>query len=148
MFYFSAPMKGYTSANDRKSEQESKFYSDFIWPLANAFLNEGSSSLEIFMLNPVQIDKAFNEIFINDLVWIALSILLVLLYMMFHLKSVFLGVSAMINIVMSFPLTIVLYKLVFQIKYYGFLQNLAVFVVLGIAADDVFVFTDAWKQSG
>ena len=28
------------------------------------------------------------------------------------------------------------------------MQNLVIFVVLGIAADDVFVFTDAWKQSG
>jgi len=27
------------------------------------------------------------------------------------------------------------------------MQNLVIFVVLGIAADDVFVFTDAWKQS-
>ena len=28
------------------------------------------------------------------------------------------------------------------------MQNLVVFVVLGVAADNIFVFSDAWKQSG
>ena len=27
------------------------------------------------------------------------------------------------------------------------MHNLVIFVVLGVAADDVFVFTDAWRQS-
>ncbi len=67
--------------------------------------------------------------------------------MIFHLKSLFLGMFAMVQIVMSFPITVTIYKLVFQVQYYSFMQNLVVFVVLGIAADDVFVFTDAWKQS-
>lgn len=39
------------------------------------------------------------------------------------------------------------YKLVFQIEYFDFIHILAVFLILGIGADDVFVVFDAWNQS-
>lgn len=32
-------------------------------------------------------------------------------------------------------------------KYFGFLQVMIIYIVLGIAADDIFVFFDAWNQS-
>ncbi len=35
----------------------------------------------------------------------------------------------------------------FSDKYFGFLNAIGFFVILGIGADDVFVFVDAWKQS-
>ena len=53
----------------------------------------------------------------------------------------------MLNIVFSFPLTLFFYRYVGQVTYYGTLHNLVVFIVLGIAADQTFVFTDAWRQS-
>lgn len=34
-----------------------------------------------------------------------------------------------------------------QIDYFSQMQLLVVFVLLGIGADDVFIFTDAFKQS-
>ena len=36
---------------------------------------------------------------------------------------------------------------VFKSTYYGTLHTLVIFIVLGIAADDIFVFVDAWRQS-
>jgi|TARA_B110000285_G_scaffold159924_1_gene178541 protein dispatched 1 len=33
------------------------------------------------------------------------------------------------------------------VTYFGTLQVVAIFLVIGIAADDIFVFIDAWKQS-
>lgn len=36
---------------------------------------------------------------------------------------------------------------IFRVTYFSNLHSLAVFIVLGIAADDIFVFIDAWRQS-
>ena len=53
----------------------------------------------------------------------------------------------MLMIVLSFPVTYVIYGGVFQIPFNDTLIQLSIFIVLGIAADDVFVFCDAWHQS-
>ena len=48
-------------------------------------------------------------------------------------------------ILMSFPITAVWYSGIFRITYYSILHNLVIFIILGIAADDIFVFHDAWR---
>jgi predicted RND superfamily exporter protein len=40
-----------------------------------------------------------------------------------------------------------LFSVVFQIKYFAFLNALSIFIVAAIGADDVFIFMDAYKQS-
>lgn len=77
--------------------------------------------------------------------WVAASFLAVLLYMWFHLKSLFLSSCALLNVVFSFFITLVLYRSF--ISFFAELNRLSIFVVLGVAADDVFVYTDAWTQS-
>jgi hypothetical protein len=114
-------MKNYAAASDRKDEQERKFWFDFIKPIQMLFRDEASGSFEAILLNSVQIDLTFAEIFTQDFLWVGLSILLVFMYLVFHLKSLFLGWMSMINICMSFPLTVCVYKLIFQVQYYGFM---------------------------
>merc|ERR550534_2688515 len=53
----------------------------------------------------------------------------------------------MTQILLSFVLAAFIYRVLFQIDYIDFLSFLVIFVILGIGADDVFVFTDAWHQS-
>lgn len=53
----------------------------------------------------------------------------------------------MLLILMSFPLSATIYGLFGQVSYFSTLHNLVIFIVLGIAADDIFVVYDAWKQS-
>jgi hypothetical protein len=71
----------------------------------------------------------------------------VVMYMWFHTRSPFLTFMGLAHVLVSFPTTWAIYYLVFQIKYMGFLNFIALFVIMGIGADDIFVFTDAWKQS-
>jgi len=54
----------------------------------------------------------------------------------------FIGISI---IVFSFPFTAVIVNGMLGVKYFGFLHVLIVFIVLGIAADDIFVFIDGWR---
>lgn len=50
-------------------------------------------------------------------------------------------------IFLSFPFTAFIVSGIFRVGYFGYLQIIAIFLVCGIAADDIFVFNDAWKQS-
>lgn len=54
----------------------------------------------------------------------------------------------MLNIIVSFPITLTLYRGILSVDYFSFLHMMAIFLVLGIAADDIFVFIDCWDQSG
>ena len=71
----------------------------------------------------------------------------VILYFVFHLESWFLAMIGVGLIGFSFSFAALLYQGIFRISYMSTLHNLVIFIVLGIAADDIFVFIDAWRQS-
>ena len=50
-------------------------------------------------------------------------------------------------ILLSFPVTAFINEAIIRNTYYSSLHTLVIFIVLGIAADDIFVFVDAWRQS-
>ena len=87
------------------------------------------------------------EVASGDSMYATFSVLFVFFYIWFHLRSLFLSFSAMVLIIISFPVTQFIYRAVFQVTMYTFLNQLIIFIVLGIAADNVFVFCDAWRQS-
>lgn len=91
--------------------------------------------------------QEYNRIAISDTKFAVFSVVFVLLYLIYHLKSLFLGLISIFLILFSFPLTQIICKGIGQITYFGQLHAMVIFIVLGIAADDVFVFVEAWKQS-
>jgi len=82
-----------------------------------------------------------------DLQWVACSIIFVFLYFCFHLRSFFLATTGVITILFSFPATDIINFYIVRNTYYSSLHALAIFIVLGVAADDIFVFVDGWHQS-
>ena len=63
------------------------------------------------------------------------------------MQSAFLAGAGISIILLSFPATSIITGGILQIGYFGFLHIIGIFLVIGIAADDIFVFMDAWKQS-
>ena len=47
----------------------------------------------------------------------------------------------------SIPFCMFIYRVFYQIDFFSHLHSLALFIVLGVGADDVFVLVDAWKDS-
>ena len=89
----------------------------------------------------------FEELLNSDLAYAIGSLLFVFCFIWFHLESFFMASMTILMIIMSFPITYFIYGGVFQIPFNDTLIQLSIFIVLGIAADDVFVFCDAWRQS-
>ena len=79
--------------------------------------------------------------------WSIFAVLFVLVYIWFHLKSFFMAVSGLLVILLSFPVTQLIYKGILRVDMFSSLNQLVIFIILGIAADNIFVFCDAWRQS-
>jgi predicted RND superfamily exporter protein len=75
------------------------------------------------------------------------SYILVCGFVFFHTKSWFVSSTSMSMIGFSIPITLVIYRIVFNITNLSSLHLMIVFVVLGISADNIFVLWDAWRQS-
>ena len=54
--------------------------------------------------------ERFDEVIQGDMKWSVFSVLFVVVYMWFHLRSLFLAISGMIIILMSFPVTQFIYR--------------------------------------
>ena len=71
--------------------------------------------------------------------------LFVFCFIWYHLESFFMAMLSIFMILLSFPVSYLIYTGIFQITMNTTLNQLTIFIVLGIAADDIFVFCDAWR---
>jgi len=78
---------------------------------------------------------------------VVFSLLFVYVWLFMHIESYFLASVSISQIFLSIPASIFPYAFVFGMKYFGLMQFLTVFIILGVGADDCFVLVDAWKQS-
>mgnify|MGYP003326527292 CR=1 FL=1 len=99
------------------------------------------------MFNEMKMWSDFQEILDKDSINAAWTGIFTFSYMTFHLGSPFLGSFSMILIVASFPITALITEGILGVTWYGDLHNAIILIIMGIAADDIFVFYDAWRQS-
>lgn len=75
------------------------------------------------------------------------SFAFVFIYVRVAVGSWFLAFIGFLEILLSIPVSWFLFTVVFQIKYFSFLNTLCLFIVAAIGADDIFIFMDAFKHS-
>eukprot|EP00039_Didymoeca_costata_P010145 m.136049 g.136049 ORF g.136049 m.136049 type:complete len:2274 (-) comp14722_c0_seq4:389-7210(-) len=87
------------------------------------------------------------EMLKSDIMWAAYALAFVALYMLFHTGSLFLTFAGILNIILAFPIAYWIYREICLIPHLPILTPVTLFVVIGIAVDDVFVFVDMFKQA-
>ena len=122
-------------------------YLTWINPLVEQMKASSTPTSDIHALSFKLRDSTFGGIALRDLSFAIVAVLLVFLAIWIHTSSSFLAGTAMLQIFLSFPLAYFFYRIVFRQFYFSSLQIMAIFLLLGIGADDVFIFTDAWKQA-
>ena len=157
-----SPFRGFTSATDRFSDQE-RILGEFLDPIEAAlfkrFRMRGNIVTSPYM-RPAKEAHVYTRwdsqymrqrdaarVISSDLAWAIASVASVWAYMVLHTGSAFIATVGMFEILISFPMALLIYKTVYHIQYLGNIQVLSIFVVLGVGADDVFVFYDAYRQS-
>mmetsp|Transcript_13990 Transcript_13990/g.17448 ORF Transcript_13990/g.17448 Transcript_13990/m.17448 type:complete len:1123 (+) Transcript_13990:72-3440(+) len=89
----------------------------------------------------------------TDLTLIFISILFVILYMNFYTGSLFITACGIFQIFMSFLGANILYRYCWPTEnglgynYFTLFCALALFIIMGIGADDIFVYWDTWSGS-
>ncbi|XP_060082462.1 uncharacterized protein LOC132561782 [Ylistrum balloti] len=73
------------------------------------------------------------------------SMVFIFSFMTFHTRSFWIAGFAVLSIITSFVGGNLIYRVIFDFQYFGFFHILAIFIALGIGADDLFVFYDAWR---
>lgn len=151
VFPFATPLEGFRDSNDRFDEQESR-YIDFILSIRDDVLEQINQDakdvqvrmvwLEFFLLN-----RSFDAVVFGDTIFALIAVVVLWLYIWFHTGSVFLSLGAMLHILLSFGWAAFVFVYAFQISIFPFLNILGIYIILGIGADDVFIYLDAWKQS-
>mgnify|MGYP001034278776 FL=1 len=71
----------------------------------------------------------------------------VFVLMWMQTSSFFISILAFIEIFTALAVAYFMYMVMFWLPFFPFLNLVGIFIVIGIGADDVFVFMDAWKQA-
>ncbi|XP_059145581.1 protein dispatched homolog 3-like, partial [Physella acuta] len=93
----------------------------------------------------------FHDIFqqvIYDLLLAVGSFLFIFIFMLIQTNSLFLTSLSIASILTSFLGTNLVYRIILDYKYFGIFHVLSIFIILGIGADNIFVFNDTWRATG
>lgn len=69
------------------------------------------------------------------------------LYVTLHLQSLFLSTISMLNIAASIPMGLIIYKTFLHIPFFSLLHIVVLLIVMGIGADNTFLFNDTWRAA-
>ena len=81
----------------------------------------------------------------GDLAWLGAGFAFIYLFMLFQTGSFWITSFGMGSVLSTFFGANLLYNIVIGYKFFGIFNVLALFIVLGIGADDIFIFSDTWK---
>ena len=83
----------------------------------------------------------------SDTLYLALGALVVVIIIIVYVGSPFLTAMTLLNMIMSLVLAYFAYKVIFQLAFFPFVNIAAAVLVIGIGADDTFVYYDIWKKA-
>ena len=151
---FGGPLPGYDAVSVDTAEQHRKLGESFFSTTLAPHLKEKAKEAEklgmtLYFggLNPVG-GVAYGTVLsylMMDMMFAIGSMLFVLIYLISQLRSGFISFMGFFEIVISVPMSFGLFAL-FGSEYVSFLQFMGLFIIMGIGADDIFVFMDAYDQ--
>jgi len=120
--------------------------------LYNEILEDASSpssekSVKVLSYEGVMMMDIINQILISDVLLVVVALLMVFVAMVAHTGSFFISGMGCLHVLAAFPSAYTCYTLILGIKWMSMLNYIGIFVAVGIGADDIFVYTDAWSQS-
>ena len=89
----------------------------------------------------------FSRVIIEDTAFAGLAFLIVFAMIWLHSGSVFVTCLSFVQILAALGFAYTWYMMIFWLPFFPFLNLVAIFIVIGIGADDVFVYVDHWRQS-
>ncbi|CAH1800481.1 unnamed protein product [Owenia fusiformis] len=107
-------------------------------------------------LKPIKVLYASQRIFMYDLIPQAFkdmglavgSFVFIFAFIWIMTRSLWITSLAVFSVISSFVGTILIYTLILDFRYFGYFHIFSIYIILGIGADDFFVFYNTWIASG
>eukprot|EP01065_Artemidia_motanka_P042443 TRINITY_DN569_c2_g1_i2.p1 TRINITY_DN569_c2_g1~~TRINITY_DN569_c2_g1_i2.p1 ORF type:complete len:1280 (+),score=352.61 TRINITY_DN569_c2_g1_i2:118-3840(+) len=144
-FFLGLPIDGFASKDEDQEQQVDKI-ADAVFDDVHGLLFGSDFRVKVWFDGPLLLDRYIATQITADGMWALGSMVFVWLYIVFMNGSWFLGTMGMGQILMAFAPAYMLYFII-GFRYFGTFNVLTIFIILGIGADDIFVFLDTWKQS-
>ena len=142
------PLKGYKHAEDRKEEQITainKLIQEAFADTLTKRYEKGVGDMDLYYLNLPLFFDAIDKQVIYDLLLAAGSFLFIFCFIWINTGSLWITCWALLGILTNFFGANLVYRVLLDFQYIGIFHVLSVFIILGIGADDVFVFFNTWK---
>ncbi|XP_013396220.1 protein dispatched homolog 1 [Lingula anatina] len=149
--YIGLPLPGYANSSDKATEQNrviQKFLSDEFFRDVERLYANGIDGMDFFYYS-----SSFFEVFLNrqvivDMLLAIGSMAFIFIVVWVQTGSLWITGWAILSIITGFTCANMVYRIIVDFRYFGVFHVLAIFIILGIGADDVFIFFDTWKASG
>ncbi|KRX22554.1 Protein dispatched -like protein 1 [Trichinella nelsoni] len=90
-------------------------------------------------------EAMFKMSLFRDLIYNVLAVIIILLIIFCFTRSVMYTAACFLCIIMSLGVANFLYTIVFNVRFFPFINLLTLIMVIGIGADDAFILHQAWK---
>ena len=134
---------------DSEAYVETLFLDQEYYYMKEAVMGE----MSIKFLNGYVFGEEFNRLLWSDMMVCSVMLTFVFSYMCFHTQSFFLACLGFFQIIVSLPLSFCIYTAIlswfrgeWEPPYFPFANLLIIFIIMGIGADDLFVFVDGYRQ--
>lgn len=144
------PFDGFQSTLDRPDEQfefVQQYSGEAFAESLNKLYESGIGEMNFYYnLRSLFFDATSKQV-ILDLLLVCGSFAFIFCFMMFQTQSLWITGWGVFSIFSSFFGANLIYRVLFDFRYIGIFHVLSVFIILGIGADDIFVFCDTWRAS-
>ncbi|XP_069116529.1 protein dispatched homolog 1-like [Argopecten irradians] len=138
------PLRG---TNDQ--ERLESFLVDTVKPeMENIRDNLLSGRMSLYYISTLLFDHDVVVQALKDMLLAVGSFLFIFIFMWIQTASFWITFMGIFSILTSFLLTNLIYRCILGYEYFGFFHVISMFIILGIGADDVFIFYDTWRLTG
>ncbi|KAJ3427879.1 sterol-sensing domain [Anaeramoeba flamelloides] len=150
-FFFGSPLEGYKNKLDNFDTQ-TEIVEEYIVDSLAPIMDENKEEIENKQVLTYYIGTGITSLFVNELIihdvsLVTASIFMVFIYTWFHTKSLFLTSTGLFGVMLSFGCSYFIYRVILGVQYFNMMNFLALFIILGIGCDSLYIMLDSWRQS-
>ena len=87
----------------------------------------------------------FDQYLIKDSLWFSIAVVFVFVAIWLYTTSLFLTIMTVLCIFLALEISYFIYTIIFEIKFFPFMNLLTIVVMIGVGADDMFIFSKVWS---
>lgn len=139
-----------TPLRSQNSNERTKVYLDKIARVEFESIRDGilKDKMSLYYISTMLFEYDVTRQALKDMLLAVGSFAFIVVFMWIQTGTLWITFMGILSIITSFLMTNLIYRFVLGYKYFGFFHIISMFIILGIGADDVFIFYDTWKLTG